>query len=132
MTNPGDRGRKFLRVLVVDDEASLQLLLSSILELDEYMVDVARDGLEACQKVQNTWYDAIVCDVRLPHMDGAEFYATLAASNSRQASRVMFVTGYDLDPLTKEALDRTGRPLLRKPFTLEEIQRAVTEVAHMP
>jgi CheY-like chemotaxis protein len=119
----------FRRALVVDDEGGLQLLVRAILEQGPFIVDVARDGLEACDRIRQTSYDAIVCDIYMQSMDGAAFYGALKEYDSRQAERVIFVTGGSLDPETRARVRDSGRPLLRKPFEIEELERAVTRVA---
>jgi CheY-like chemotaxis protein len=116
----------FRQVLVVDDEGALQLLVRAVLEQDYYMVDVARDGLEACDRVRRNCYDAIVCDLRMPNMDGATFFGQLKQIDVEQAGRVIFVTGLEID---RETGDRVrGRPILRKPFDIAELERLVAGV----
>lgn len=119
----------FRRALVVDDEGGLQLLVRAILEQGPFIVDVARDGLEACDLIRQTTYDAIVCDIFMPTMDGAAFYGALKEFDPRQAERVIFVTGGSLDPETRARVRDSGRPMLRKPFEIEELERAVIRVA---
>jgi len=122
------QGRGFPRILVVDDDGGLQLLVRGILEQYGYMVDVAADGLAACEMAGQTNYDAIVCDVIMPRMDGTEFYAKLRETDSEQAQRVVFVTGAILDGPTREQLHHSGRRVIRKPFNIEEFELAIAEV----
>lgn len=116
----------FRQVLVVDDEGALQLLVRAILEQDYYMVDVARDGVEACSQVRRNCYDAIVCDLRMPNMDGATFFDELKSIDREQADRVIFVTGLDIDSETGSRVK--GRPILRKPFDIAELESMVAGV----
>ena len=109
----------------MDDEGGLQLLVRAILEHSAYLVDVARDGLEACTHVRSTKYDAIICDILMPNMDGAAFYGALLEIDEQQARRVLFVTGADLDEKTKTTLRDSGQPLLHKPFEINEFEEAV-------
>lgn len=122
--------RDFRRVLVVDDEGGLQLLVRAILEQGPYLVDVARNGLEACDRIRQATYDAIVCDIFMPSMDGAALYGALREFDPRQAERVIFVTGGSLDPEKRAQVKDSGRPLLRKPFEIEEFERVVAVVAN--
>lgn len=121
--------REFRRALVIDDEIGLQLLVKAILEQGSYMVDVARDGHEACDRVQDNSYDAIVCDLRMPKMDGTTFFGKLKELNRHLAQKVIFITGVELDTEIKRAVRESGRPLLRKPFGIEELEDAVDAVA---
>lgn len=115
----------FRRALVVDDEGSLQLLVRAVLEHDGFLVDVARDGIEACRRVTRTKYDAIICDIFMPNMDGAEFFRALCDIDRSQAARVLFVTGGELDADMSARVRQSGRPVLSKPFEVDEFTRAV-------
>ncbi len=123
----GRRDREFPHILVVDDDGGLQLLVRGILEQYGFMVDVAADGLQATEMAARTRYDAIVCDVVMPHMDGCEFYAGLQQTDPEQARRLIFVTGAYLDDKTRDRLHRTRRTVIRKPFNIDEFEQAVAE-----
>jgi len=123
----GRRDREFPHILVVDDDGGLQLLVRGILEQYGFMVDVAADGLQATEMAARTKYDAIVCDVVMPHMDGCEFYAGLQQTDPEQARRLIFVTGAYLDDQTRDRLQRTRRTVIRKPFNIDEFEQAVAE-----
>jgi CheY-like chemotaxis protein len=127
MTLLADPGGSFRQVLVVDDEGALQMLVRAVLEQERFMVDIARDGMEACVQVRRQHYDAIVCDLRMPKMDGATFYGILKDTDASQAGRVIFVTGADIDADTGQKV--LGRPILRKPFDIDELERIVARVA---
>jgi len=120
---------RFAGALVVDDEGGLQMLVKAILEHGAYLVDVAKDGLEACQRVRATRYDAIICDIFMPNMDGLTFYQKLRDIDRNQADRVIFVTGADLEDDIVRAVRECGRPVLRKPFEIDEFSRTVDSVA---
>jgi len=119
----------FRQALVVDDEGSLQLLVRAILEHGAFLVDVAPDGVEACERVKKTRYDAIICDIFMPNMDGTAFYRELMRIDEQQARRVIFVTGADLDDDVKAKVKQSGRPILYKPFEIEEFTEAVNLIA---
>ena len=118
----------FRRALVVDDEGSLQMLVRAILEHTAFLVDVAPDGVQACRRVRESSYDAIICDICMPNMDGITFFRALWDINPVQARRVLFVTGADLDPETRQKVLETGQPILYKPFEVVELQRIVEAV----
>jgi two-component system NtrC family sensor kinase len=108
----------------------VQLLVRAVLEQGPYLVDVARNGFEACDRVRQGTYDAIVCDIFMPSMDGAAFYAALRECDPEQAERVIFVTGATLSAEKRAWLKQTGRPLVHKPFDIEEFERVVDAVAN--
>jgi len=118
-------GGCFRRALVVDDEGGLQLLVRVILEQTGYMVEVARDGMQACQKLECNEYDVIICDIVMPNMDGPALYNHLEAAGRPEARRLVFVTGMELSPEVRGLIHSTGCMLLRKPFTVSELCAAV-------
>lgn len=62
------------KILIVEDEAAIRRVLSKILseENDTYQVSEAADGEEAMQKIQNEDFDLVICDIKMPKMDGEE------------------------------------------------------------
>jgi two-component system response regulator AtoC len=61
------------RVLIVDDEENFRHMLSVILKKEGYDVEAASNGEEALQKVTLSPYDQVLCDIRMPKMDGLDF-----------------------------------------------------------
>ena len=61
------------RILIIDDEESFRHMLSVILKREGYEVDAAPDGQEGLQKMTLNTYDQVLCDIRMPRMDGLEF-----------------------------------------------------------
>ncbi len=62
------------KILIIEDEASIRRVLTKILseENDTYKVDEAEDGLQGLEKIKNTDYDLVLCDIKMPKMDGEE------------------------------------------------------------
>ncbi|HEX8547607.1 MAG TPA: sigma-54 dependent transcriptional regulator [Cytophagaceae bacterium] len=60
------------KILIVDDEKSIRNTLKEILEYENYTVDEAKDGEEALQKITANQYDVVLCDIKMPKMDGME------------------------------------------------------------
>ena len=62
------------KILIIEDEAAIRRVLTKILseENDSYKVEEAEDGLQGIEKVKNEEYDLILCDIRMPKMDGVE------------------------------------------------------------
>ena len=59
-------------ILVVDDDRPIRSTLKEILEFEKFKVDDAEDGLAAISKVEKNTYDLILCDIKMPKMDGIE------------------------------------------------------------
>jgi DNA-binding NtrC family response regulator len=102
-------------ILVVDDEESVRLLLSTLLERDSYAVLLANDGQHALEVARKHGgvINALVTDYKMPRLDGLQLAKALLAE--RPEMRVMIMSGRMSNP---EALQSCGFPLLPKPFTL--------------
>lgn len=114
-------------ILVVDDDEMILSLFCRILTLEGYQVSCASNGQKALTKTQDTGYDAIICDVRMPVMDGLTFYRELARNSPDLAAKVVFCASV-IVPETRSLLSETGRSILPKPFQMEEVYRAVERV----
>ena len=102
-------------ILVVDDEESVRLLLSTLLERDSYTVLLANDGQHALEVARDHRgeINAVVTDYKMPRLDGLQLARRLRAE--RPGIRVMIMSGRMSNP---EALQRSGFPMLPKPFTI--------------
>lgn len=103
------------RALVVDDEPVICGLVTSILEMRGYQVDVAGDGEEAVERFRQGEYELVISDIRMPQMDGLEELLHLRALNQRVP--VIMMTGHGGDEERMRA-ERLGALFLRKPFQI--------------
>jgi CheY-like chemotaxis protein len=115
-------------ILVVDDEPDLAEVLVELFTQDHYRVDIAANGEEALEKLQQRSYDAIICDILMPRLNGPAFYHTIARRQPELLWRVLFVTGDILSQETQEFLRQTAAPVLEKPFSLAELRRIVRHI----
>ena len=113
------------RILVVDDEDSIQKLLTGVLEMDGHEVFVARNGRDALDIVKRGGIDLIITDMKMPVLGGAELYGALRDGNDPLASRVIFITGDTVAPDTRRFLQGVENTVLAKPFRLREVREAV-------
>jgi CheY-like chemotaxis protein len=115
-------------VLVVEDEMQLAHAVVDSLTDAGYLVDHAQDGAAGLAKIKEQPYDLVICDLKMPRMDGQSFYGSLSAAVPRLAKRVIFVTG-DVAGTDAEAfLEESGCQWLAKPFRLADLLRTVREV----
>ncbi len=115
------------RVLVVDDEAALGAAVAEALNDAGFIVARAGDGEEALSAVTHSTYDLVVCDLKMPKIDGMQFYRAMAAATPSLARRVIFVTGAVAGPDAERFLEETGCAWLAKPFRLGDLLRAARE-----
>jgi PAS domain S-box-containing protein len=113
------------RVLIVDDEADVAETLADMLAADGHHVETAANGVLALEKLQSGAYDLIVSDLKMPELDGPGLYRVLLERHSGLARRIIFLTGDVLSPEAKDFLERTPVTSLSKPFTPEEVRRAI-------
>jgi len=116
------------RILVVEDEPTVARLIGDVLEDEGLRVDVLLDGREALQRVSQESYDLVVCDMKMPDLDGEHFYQTLARANNPVRGRFLFVTGDVLAAHTRDFLERNRLPHLAKPFRVEELTEKIRSV----
>src|SRR5262245_56889890 len=115
-------------VLVVEDEAALATAVIDALRDAGYVVEHATDGEDALKKVQQTHFDAVVCDLKMPRLDGKAFYRRLSAASPALARRTIFVTGDVAGTEAEKFLEESGCRWLAKPFRLAELLHTLREV----
>ena len=115
-------------VLVVEDEPALAAAVSEALSDAGFVVDRAGDGEEALRRVASKVYDLIVCDLKMPKVDGIGFYKRLAADHPASAQRVIFVTGDVAGTDAENFLQESGCRWLAKPFRLGDLLRTAREI----
>ncbi len=107
------------RVLVVDDEESLRLVVRSFLKRDGYEVETASSGEEALGLVESFGPDVILTDVRMPKMGGLDLLATLKAKGND--ATVIVMSAYGNVDLAIEAMKAGAYDYIQKPFKAEEV-----------
>jgi signal transduction histidine kinase len=115
-------------VLVVEDEAALGAAVAEALADAGFSVDRASDGLEALERLRDRPYDLIVCDLKMPRLDGTSFYRELEIIDPAMARRVLFVTGDVAGTDAERFLDETSCRWLAKPFRLKDLLRVAGEM----
>ncbi len=116
------------RVLVVEDEQAVRHVVRRVLQLQGYTVFTARNGAEALRiaREQEGRLDLVMTDVVLPEMSGPAIVERLLATWPH--AKVLYMSGYAAEEAMKRGLLEPGTALLRKPFTLDDLARAVRGV----
>ncbi|MEZ5286999.1 MAG: ATP-binding protein [Vicinamibacterales bacterium] len=118
---------KGARVLVVEDEPALAIAVAEALGDAGFVVDRAGDGEEGLSRLAEGSYELIVCDLKMPRIDGMQFYRAMAAATPSLARRVIFVTGDVAGTDAERFLEETGCRWLSKPFRLGDLLRAARD-----
>ena len=116
-----------MRILIVDDEPHILHYMQATLEAWGHSVSVARDGNSALEMVADETFDVIITDLRMPEVNGREFYEALHQRHPELAQRVVFSTGDTVRGETLDFLEQQARPCLHKPFSLTELRAALAK-----
>ncbi|TDI26836.1 MAG: hybrid sensor histidine kinase/response regulator [Acidobacteria bacterium] len=115
-------------VLIVEDEPALATAVADALTDAGYRVERAADGEEALKCVEAAVFDLVICDLKMPKLDGSSFYRVLCERKPALARHVIFVTGDVAGTDAERFLTETGCRWLPKPFRLNDLLRAAHEV----
>ena len=113
------------KILVVDDDMSLQESLVTILEAEGYYVDTAKTGQEAKVKVKSGNYNIALLDIRLPDMTGIELLGIINELSPR--TKKLVLTGYPDAPSAIRAVNEKADAYLVKPFDPIELIDLIEE-----
>ena len=106
------------RILIIDDEAPIRLVLRDILENESYQVDDASTGMEALQQIKEQEFDAIFCDIKMPEMDGIE---VLEAIRQESDVPVIMLSGHGTIETAVEAIKKGAFDFIPKPPDLNRL-----------
>lgn len=124
-----EQTRREIRVLVVDDDDSIRTLLSSLLHREGFAVDLANDGIEAIEKIQETEYDAVILDVMMPRLDGLGVVDRLKSTDRQTLEHVILLTASHADDIWEQPVF----DVITKPFDIvyfiERTKRCIAEEA---
>src|ERR1700741_3696932 len=108
-----------VKILIVEDELSLQETIKLNLELEGFRTDVCSNGNEVLSKVRQVSPDIILLDIMLPGKDGLEIYKD--AKNEKRSVPVIFLTAKNSTKDKIEGLKLGADDYITKPFDLEEL-----------
>lgn len=115
------------RILIVEDEPTVAALIADVMAEEGHRVDTLLDSREALGRLEQTSYALVICDLKMPYVDGPGLYRALVRRENPMQHRVLFVTGDTMGPRTLEFLKSSGLPYLAKPFLVEELKGAVRQ-----
>lgn len=118
---------KLARILVIDDEPSVLEVMQRALMRKGYLVESVEGGQEALDLFKSQHYDLAICDIRMPGMDGLEFYHRLGIDHPEMLNKLIFTTGDAISFSSQSFLKLSKAKILSKPFELEKLLQVVRE-----
>ncbi|MFZ4057168.1 MAG: sigma-54-dependent transcriptional regulator [Ferruginibacter sp.] len=106
-------------ILIIDDEKAIRKTLTEILSYEGYKIDEASDGDEGLRKFSNTPYDLVICDIKMPKMDGIEFLEK--AHKLNPDIPVIIISGHGNIETAVEAVKKGAFDYISKPPDLNRM-----------
>jgi FixJ family two-component response regulator len=113
------------RVFVVDDDQSVRTSLATLLETEEYAVEIFASAAEYLARAPHPGPACLVLDVRLPGLDGLALQRQLTEAGRME--QIVFITGHGDIPMGIGAMKRGAADFLPKPFSDDELLSAVAQ-----
>lgn len=107
------------KILIIDDEKSIRKTLREILEYEKYQVDEASDGAEGMGMIQKEKYDIILCDIKMPKMDGIELLDKVMQLSID--TPVVMISGHGTIETAVEAVKKGAFDFIAKPLDLNRL-----------
>ncbi len=112
------------KILVIDDEQSICLLLDSFLK-DSYDVTLKHDGLEALNWLEGNLPDLIICDIQMPNSDGYQFLEKVRQRGYTKHTPVIMLSGVESSKDRIKCYQLGAQDFLAKPFNPEELNELI-------
>ncbi len=106
-------------ILVVDDERSIRNTLKDILEYEKHNVDLAEDGMVAYEMIQKSDYDIVLCDIKMPKLDGIELLEKIISEG--YDTQVIMISGHGNIETAVESIKKGAFDYIEKPIDLNRL-----------
>ncbi len=120
------------RVLVVDDDDAIRVMVERVLRRERFEVDSARDGFEAIEKLSRSDYGTVLLDLMMPRVDGHGVLRYLVTADSRASQPAVIVMTANLADAVETADALPVRCVLPKPFDIRHLVDQVRECCALP
>ncbi len=117
------QGNRPTAILIIDDEENMRHMLASMLKREGYAVETAADGQEGLDKIRAALFDFVLCDIKMPRMDGMAFLK--AAQPDAQGATIIMMSAYGTIDLAVEAMKLGAYDFISKPFKSDEVRLAI-------
>jgi len=106
-------------ILVVDDERSIRNTLKDVLEYEKHTVELAEDGVTALQLIQQKDFDLVLCDIKMPRMDGTELLEKIMEVSPD--TQVVMISGHGNIETAVESIKKGAFDFIEKPLDLNRL-----------
>ncbi|TSB44956.1 response regulator [Alkalicoccobacillus porphyridii] len=113
------------KLLVVDDQYGIRVLLNEILQKDGYIVFQAANGVQAIKTVEEENPDLILLDMKIPGMDGLEILRRIKSTHPN--IKVVMMTAYGELNLINEAIRLGAATYFSKPFDIDDVRQVIRD-----
>jgi DNA-binding NtrC family response regulator len=107
------------RILVIDDERAIRNTLKEILEYENHEVELAEDGISGIEAFKNGNFDVVLCDIKMPQMDGIEVLDKMLDHSAE--TPVIMISGHGNIETAVEAIKKGAFDFIEKPLDLNRI-----------
>ena len=114
------------KILIIDDEKSIRSTLREILEYEKFEVEEAADGAGGIECVKNNRFDVILCDIKMPKMDGIAAMGEIY--RIRPDARVILSSGFNEEELCERVTDQAPSGFIRKPYSMSLLETEINRV----
>jgi two-component system, NtrC family, response regulator AtoC len=114
-------------VLIIDDEENMRHMLASMLKRDGYAVHTAAEGQEGLLKLKTVPFDFVLCDIKMPKMDGMAFLR--AAKTEAEHATIIMMSAYGTIDLAVQAMKLGAYDFISKPFKSDEVRLSIQKAA---
>ena len=120
---------KQIRILIIDDDESIREALSTLLEMEGYIVDSAKDGKEAMEKTNNSFYNLAIVDWRLPDIQGTVLIKKIKDTLPKMIK--VMLTGFPSATNAMDACNNNAHAFIQKPVDSTSLLNKIEELLKM-
>ena len=113
-------------ILLLDDDEQLSETLKALLEAHNFVVTLARNGVEGVREVMAMDFDVVICDMMMPQMPGDMFYLAVQRTKPQLCDRFIFITGHSGNEKIEAFIKQVNGLVLFKPVQIDELIRMIS------
>ncbi|GAB4413229.1 MAG: hypothetical protein OHK0032_09290 [Thermodesulfovibrionales bacterium] len=117
-----------LSALILDDEPAILDVLNEVLIGEGFHVETMMDARKAVERLRERDFDLIISDIRMPDMDGKQFYREIKAMKPYLVRKIIFISGDTVSRETQDFLNVIGNYYLKKPFEIKSLRELISKL----